>query len=167
MNLHTSATPNVAHREPLPKVRLATQADTQSLFEIGCALHEENGLMALSESKCWNAVTRAINRDRMIAGVIGPVGDLEAAILLAVGQFWYSDEPHLEEFCAYVKPQYRRSNRAKALLEFAKNSAKELNAPLLIGVISNNRTEAKVRLYKRQLGDPAGAFFLWHGKTGA
>lgn len=167
MQLQTQPATNAGNHEALPKVRLAKPADAQSLFEIGCSLHEENGLMPISKERCWQAVVRAINKDRMIAGVIGPVGKLEAAIILTIGQFWYTDYPHLEELAAYVLPAYRRSNRAKALVEFAKNSASELKVPLLIGIISNNRTEAKIRLYERQLGPRSGAFYLWNGKTGA
>ena len=38
--------------------------------------------------------------------------------------------------------------------------------PLLIGVLSNKRTEGKIRLYERQLGKPSGAFFLYGARTG-
>ena len=36
----------------------------------------------------------------------------------------------------------------------------------MIGVLSNHRTEAKVRLYERQFGKPSGAFFLYNARTG-
>jgi hypothetical protein len=42
-----------------------------------------------------------------------------------------------------------------------------MEMPLLIGVLSNHRTEAKVRLYERQFGKPTGAFFLYNGSTGS
>jgi hypothetical protein len=38
--------------------------------------------------------------------------------------------------------------------------------PLMIGVMSNSRTDAKVKLYERQFGNPAGSFFLYGVKTG-
>jgi hypothetical protein len=37
---------------------------------------------------------------------------------------------------------------------------------MLIGVLSNHRTEGKVKLYGRIFGDSAGAFFLYNAKTG-
>ena len=42
----------------------------------------------------------------------------------------------------------------------------DLGIPLIIGVLSNQRTEAKIRLYERQFGAPAGAFFLYNVHTG-
>jgi hypothetical protein len=41
-----------------------------------------------------------------------------------------------------------------------------MGMPLLIGVLSNSRTEAKIRLYKRHFGEPAGAYFLYNARTG-
>jgi hypothetical protein len=38
--------------------------------------------------------------------------------------------------------------------------------PLAIGVMSNTRTEAKIRLYERVFGAPAGVYFLYNAKTG-
>ena len=166
MNLHVKPAA-LAGAEVMPKVRLFAEADIPALVAMGRDLHHENGLMPFSESRAYDMARRAVARDRVIGGAIGPVGKPEAIIVMMVGQYWYTDFPHLEELFAYVKPEFRKSNRAKALVEFAKGCARELKSPLLIGIVSNERTEAKVRLYSRQLGAPAGAFFLYNGKTGA
>jgi hypothetical protein len=150
----------------MPHVRLGTEADIPQLLEMGRALHAENAMMPLSEDRIRAAAWRAIRQDRAMVGVIGPVGALEGMIYLTIGQFWYTDKPHLEELYAYVLPEFRRSTNAKALVEFAKRSSERLKVPLLIGIISNDRTAAKIRMYKRQLGEPAGAWFLHNGKTG-
>jgi GNAT superfamily N-acetyltransferase len=164
MNIHVDAAPVAA--EALPRVRLAVENDIPQLVAIGRELHRENGLMSFSEQRAYEIAVRAVRQDRVICGVIGPVTKIEGIILLTVGMFWYSNDPHLEELFAYVRPEFRRSNRAKALIMFAKQCAVELNVPLLIGIISNERTESKIRLYRRQLGKPAGAYWLFNGRTG-
>ena len=34
----------------------------------------------------------------------------------------------------------------------------------MIGVVSNERTAAKMLLYERQLGKPVGGYFIWNAK---
>ena len=81
---------------------------------------------------------------------------------------WYSDSRILEEKAIFIHPDYRsaKGGRARRLVEFAKRCAGELDIPLLIGVLSNDRTEAKVRMYERQFGKATGAFFLYNARTG-
>ena len=153
-------------RKSLPKVRLAVKEDLNEVISLGRDLHFENGLMSLSDEAITKAATDAVNGTNGIIGVIGAPGHIEGLILLQFRRFWYSDTDHLEELNIYVKPQYRRSENAKALIEFAKEAAVRIGVPLLIGVLSTQQTEAKVRLYQRRLGKPAGSFFLYNGKTG-
>ncbi len=47
------------------------------------------------------------------------------------------------------------------VLAWPKWTAKRLDMKLMIGVLSNERTAAKVRLYERVFGKPAGAFWLY------
>ena len=170
MNIHCQTTVAGADDKPaktvLPHVRLATEADVPQLLELGRMLHRENAMMPLSEDRILEMVWKGVKRDASILGVIGEPGAIEGGIFLTVGRFWYTNEFHLEELFSYVRPECRRSENAKALIEFAKSSAVRLKKPLLIGIISNDRTQAKVRMYKRQLGEPAGAYFLYNGNTG-
>ena len=77
---------------------------------------------------------------------------------------WYSDVEIWEELWSFVLPEHRYSGNAKALLKFSTRISDETNMPLLIGIVSNDRTLPKVRLYRRTFGDPSGAFFLYHPK---
>jgi hypothetical protein len=81
---------------------------------------------------------------------------------------WYSDANVLEERAIFIHPEFRnaKGGRARRLCEFSKRAADTLEVPLMIGVLSNHRTEAKVRLYERQFGKPSGAFFLYNARTG-
>lgn len=96
---------------------------------------------------------------RGFIGVIGPVGAVEAAIMLTVGSTWYSEDLNLDEHFNFVDPAHRASSHAKALISYAKHCADEIGIRLVIGILSTKRTAAKVRLYERQL-TPAGAFFV-------
>lgn len=149
-----------------PVVRVAVLADLPQLLQMGRDLHRENGLLSLSEEKIKEVALRGIEGKGGVIGVIGPIGAVEAMIHLVVGEYWYSTDGHIEELYNYVKPEYRRTLNAKALINYAKKCADRMNIPLLIGVISNKRTEAKIRLYKRMLGEPTGAYFLYNVHTG-
>lgn len=150
-------------------VRLGTPADVHDVMALALAGSSENGFLAPAKEKMLGDIWCALNRDYGLMGVIGEPGEpLEAAVLLRVGKMWYSDENVLEEKAIFVSPEARRKSpsRAKALITFSKKAADELGLPLIIGVLSNLRTEAKVKLYTRQFGAPAGAFFLYGAKTG-
>jgi len=94
-----------------------------------------------------------------VIGVIGPVGALEALVFVTIGTFWYSNDSHIEEFIVYVDPEYRRSNHAHALMDWMKEQVEITGLPLVTGIISKERTEAKCRLYRRMF-PKVGEFFL-------
>jgi hypothetical protein len=152
--------------KPYPKVRTATREDIPQIFKLGKLLFEENAITGWSERRIVQAVNRAINGEGAVIGVIGDVGRLEGMIYLFVTMFWYTDDPHIEEIYNYVHPDYRKSDNAKALIDFAKKCSEGINVPLMIGIVSNQKTEQKIRLYQRRLGKPSGAYWLWNANTG-
>lgn len=146
----------------MSKVRLGTFSDEEEVMQLCRELHKENALLGMNENKVREVMRGAFAQKMGIIGLIGEPGKLEAAIYLTFGKFWYSDSDHLEELFNYVRPAYRRSTNAKDLIQFAKKCAEDVGLPLVIGVLSNERTEAKVKLYERQLKKPAGAFFIYN-----
>ena len=169
----THVEPTVAARplqkaspKPFPRVRLATPQDLESCLEMGRELHAENGLMDLDEDQIREAAIGAIFHNRDTIAVIGKPGRLEAMAYLGIRQFWYAKKTHLEEMLNFVREPFRRSQNAKALLRFEKESSLALGMPLLIGIISSHRTEAKMRLYRRELGAPSGGYWVFNGTTG-
>jgi len=148
------------------EVRLAVQSDEEDIMVLCRLLHKENGLWTLNEQKVRHMLRRAWRKEFAIVGIVGKPGALEGMILLVLDQPWYSDDWMLEEMLNYVHPEHRKSGHAKRLVEFAKKTSEGLGIPLMIGIISNERTEAKVKLYQRQLGSPAGAFFVYGARTG-
>jgi len=153
-----------------PAVRVGTPADVDDIMELALAACKENGFVNPNPMKLLEQIWAALNRDHGVVGIIGEPGEKpEGAILLRVVSMWYSDEQILEEKAIFIHPDYRsaKGGRARRLCEFAKQISDGLGIPLLIGVLSDHRTEAKVRLYERQFGEPSGAFFLYNAQTGA
>lgn len=144
-------------------VRKAVPDDEEELMQMCRALHAENGIFPLSEWRIRNLLHRAFGKvepsDAMV-GVIRRSNVIEGMILMLIGQFYYTDDWCLEELFNYVRPEYRKSTNAKDLVSFGKRCADELGIPLVIGIVSNERTKAKIELYRRQLGDPIGAYFV-------
>lgn len=145
-------------------VRKAILADKPEILEICVENHRDNGQFALAMTKVEAMIDKAFNRGGTIVGVVGN-GRIEGMILLNIGQMWYSDEWMLEEIQNCVRPPYRKSTHAKDLMNFAKRCSDELNIPLVIGVVSNERTRAKIELYRRQFGEPCGGYFIHKPKT--
>lgn len=151
------------------QVRTGTPADIYGMMDIALQACSENGFIEPNPTKLAQELWSALNLDNGMVGIIGePGGVIEAAILLRIGRMWYSDDPILEEKAVFTHPDFRdaKGGRAGRLCEFSKMAADKLGIPLIIGVLSNHRTEAKVRMYRRKFGEPSGAFFLYNARTG-
>ena len=144
-------------------VRLATRADEPALMQICRELHKENGLFEMHDDMVREMLDRAFDRKGGIVGVIDGEKMIEAVLFMIISTFWYSRDNHLEELFSYVRPAARKSNHAASLIGFAKECSDKIGIPLVIGVLTNTRMETKVRLYRRKLGMPAGAFFVYGG----
>lgn len=145
-------------------VRIATQADEPDLLKLCKELHAENGfLFTMNEERVKETLKRAWDRQGGIVGVIDGNKEIEGAIFLLFSTIWYTDDWHIEELFNFIRPAYRVSKHAETLIEFAKNCQRGIGLPLMIGVLTNSRMEAKVRLYRRKLDMPAGAFFIYGG----
>ena len=145
----------------MDEVRIATIEDEPEILQLLHIMHAESGMMPLDENCAKEFFGRAFNKRGGIIGVVGERGDIKAMIYLLITRFWYTDANHLEECFNFVRPDMRKSDHARNLIEFAKKCSDQLKLPLMIGVLTNNRMEGKVRLYRRALGVPAGAFFVY------
>ncbi len=153
-------------------VRIAKPADHQEIWRLFLQGHRENGKFTLAPEKVEYFLSRALHPEaipvwdtgpRGVIAVIGEVGKLEALVFVTVSTFWYSHDRHMEEFIVYVDPECRNSGHARALIDWMKAQSDRVGIPLLTGVISTERTEAKVRLYRRMV-PYVGAFFLYGAK---
>lgn len=143
---------------PHSDVRMAAPADRERLWELMLQLHGENGLFSVSKSKVDVMLDRFYAREGALIGVIGDEGDPVAAIYLEITQVVYSDDWILCEQFNFTHPDHRRSTYARQLIAYAKRCSDDLKLPLMIGILSNKRTEAKMRLYEQVLQKSGGYF---------
>jgi len=146
------------------RVRIAAPEDEADVHAFLKMMHEENGIFEWDDEKTREFIARATSRRYGVIGVIEGETGLEGMICLVPDQLWYSSDWFLNEVFNFVHPDFRRSTRAKGLIAFAKNISDEMGLPLILGVVSNYRTEAKVKLYERQF-PKAGAFFMYNNSS--
>ena len=150
-------------------VKVADTSHVHDIMSLIMMAYNEIGFREFNQMKALQCLWNALNKNNGICGIIvGDNGQIQGYVLLEVGEFWYSDSKWLVERTIFVHPDFReaKGGRARALCEFAKQSADSLNLPLMIGITSDQRTEAKVRLYERQFGKPSGAFFMYNAGKG-
>jgi hypothetical protein len=151
-------------------IRLGVPEDINEVMNLALSACDENGFVEPNPQKLYNEIWPALNKIYGMVGIISkPGGPAEGGILLRIGAMWYSDRMVLEEKAVFIHPDFRaaKGGRARRLCQFARETSDILDLPLMIGVLSNQRTEAKVRMYEREFGKPSGAFFLYKANTGS
>jgi hypothetical protein len=148
----------------LPEVRIAAPADEPAIMAMCRRLWEENGMFSYNEDRVRATLHRCYAAQGVIVGVIGS-DPIEASTCLAIAHYGhYTDDWHLEELWNFVDEPFRRGRNAEALIEFGKGCSDRMGIPLVTGIITNKQMIGKVRLYRRRLGQPTGAFFIYNGK---
>lgn len=152
-------------------VSIAVPSDEEAIMEMCRRLHRENGIFDLNEDKVRALLRHCYARKeqdetRVIVGVIkNDKGVIEASTCLTVATYYYADSWHLGELWNFVDQSYRKSHNAEALIEFGKACARRMGIPLITGIITARQMAGKVRLYRRLLGTPAGAFFVYNASN--
>ena len=156
-------------------VRPATPHDEIELWRMMRLHWAENALFPMSEHKVKFYLDRILHPEwigaedtgpRGLAGVIGPSHSLEGAIILILGSPWYSDAVNMDDCMNFVDPKHRHSDHAKVLISYSKYLVDQIRQghptfKMVLGVVSTERTAAKVRLYSRYLEEPVGAYFMY------
>lgn len=141
-------------------VRLAGPEDEERVYKFLTLLHAENGMGKLSPDRSWAIIHKGTRKEGGIIGVIEKDGQIVASIGLALSQWWYSDDWHVEELWSFVHPDHRTDHHFEDLLQFAKWVADSMSLPALLGILTVARAEAKTRLYRKYLPQ-VGALFLY------
>lgn len=149
-------------RHELPAVRIALPSDEEEVMAMCRRLHAENGLFSLNEDKVRSYIRKCYDQTGTIVGVIGEPGHIEASTCLLISDFYYTDDWHIAELWNFVDADYRRSRNAEALIAFGKSCSDKMRVPFFTGIITNKQMAGKVRLYRRSLGYPTGAFFIYN-----
>lgn len=148
-------------------VRIATTADEDGLFDLLMLAYKENGTMPVSKFRVHEIIRNGTRPNRPkeertgynVIGVIETEGKLEAVLVLEMARMSYAEEWHLQDICAYTHKDHRRSNHANDLLEFGKWISEQMKLPLIIGILTEKKLEAKKRFYQRHVKE-VGALFM-------
>lgn len=156
MNMHVGASID------FKGVRLANRGDFEAIYSLLEILHAENGMFRMDPVKVREQLDLMFSeRNPGFIGVIDGEKGLEASIGMVMDTWWYTSQFALNERWNFVHPDHRKTTHAKRLLEFSKWVSECIGVPVLMGIISTERTEAKIRLLRRQMGEPIGAFFSY------
>ncbi len=154
-------------------VRIAGPTDYGEVWRLFLQGHKENAVFELAPQKVeffvrralWpNLIAPADTGQRGVIGVIGEPSSLEALAFLVIGEVWYSSDKHVGDCFVFVDYEHRKSRHAKVLLEWMRDQSVQIGLPLLSGVVSSERTEAKCALYRRMF-PKVGEFFMWSPTT--
>lgn len=147
-------------------VTFAQEGDEDALFHTLQLAEQENAFFPMAPAKVRDAIRQGTAKYRAGIGVVhGPEGEIIASVGLFWEQFWYSEQWWMVDRWNFVHPEHRRSAHAKNLIEWSKWFSDQLGLDLLMAVLSNERTEAKVRLYRRQMPYVGGFFYHQSAKN--
>jgi GNAT superfamily N-acetyltransferase len=150
-----------------PDVRLAVAADLPAVIALMRTACREDAQHEMDEEKVLRMVMRHYDKHGAMLAVIGEPGEPVAYCLSILDEIWYAAPGTMQllELSLFVHPDHRRTNYAKQLMNFMKQASEGLSLDLTIGVFSNERTQAKIRLYSRQF-KTVGAYFMYHPQHG-
>ncbi len=152
---------NVA--EAVPAIGLAQTFDEDELVEMIQTAHAESAMFAgFNKSKVRGELHDTLVNRGGVIGAIRKSNAIRGFAWLTFSQEWYTDDTILVERLVYCRPEYRSAEYARELLMWARMTSEQLG-PMLIGVVANNKTSVKARLYRRYFGEPIGFLF----KSGA
>lgn len=148
-------------------VRLAEPGDLPATLELMKLACREDAQHEMDEENVLRMVMRHYNKQGAMLAVIGEPGSPVAYCLSILDQIWYAAPGTMQllELSLFVHPDHRRSDYAKQLMQFMKKASEGLSLDLTIGVFSNERTQAKIRLYQRQF-KTVGAYFMYQPHQG-
>jgi hypothetical protein len=145
-------------------VRHAVEADREAVIGLLILLHAEAPHAPLSMERVGRAVDEMLG-DGMVLVVDAPGVGVYATLGLAVDAPWFSERLWLRDIWMVVHPAWRQGDgayAARALLRAARWMAAKHGLPLHVGLMGppalyESRLGAKIRLYRRELGEPSGA----------
>lgn len=145
-------------------VRFGRVEDTEEIMRLMHAAFKEQPIFPLNERKMREAIRSCtaenLNDRRGMVAVIDGEKGIEGYLIAVFATYWYTDATHLEELSNFVHPDHRKGkHHARQLMDFAKWFAEFCDVPLLMGILSTQRLEPKIRMYQRHV-KMCGAVFV-------
>lgn len=152
----------------LVPVRLAQRADLGEVRALLYAMHREMPQAPISESRLTATLEQVLARGAIFLTLDGE-GRAVGTCGLLVDAPWWSEQRWVRDLWLFVVPAQRRTPHGRALLRAARRFAAGVPAPLFMEVWGGSaaggarRVAAKIRLYRRELGEPSGATWVLEG----
>lgn len=126
--------------------RQATASDIENLLPLLVDMHSENALSTLDIDKTIAMVEYVINHGLCLLAHDGQ--ELVGALGVCVDSFWYTSDQHIQDRFYYVAPSHRKTRVALTLLKYIREYAKQLNMPLMLGVMTKVDAVRKDRIFQ-------------------
>lgn len=139
----------------MAEIRLAVEADVDTLIVMGRAMHAESPRYrgrAFSDDKLRGLAARLIGMQPDQAALIVATegGELVGMFVALAVQDWFGDDWHLSELAVYVKPEHRGGMAFFRLVRAAERWAAGRGLPELeVGVSTGVASDAAVCAYQR------------------
>lgn len=145
-------------------IRLAKPQDEDTILVLMRAAYKEQPIFPLDETKMREKIKICTTRKGgFVAVAPGEDGKPEGYLIVCLANYWYTDAWHLEELSNFVHPDHRKgTHHARDLLQFGKWFSEKMGVPFLAGILSTQKLEEKIRLYRRQSLVHAGAVFVYN-----
>jgi hypothetical protein len=155
-------------------VRYATPSDEDALIDFLRVADRDNGFAPTFDEPAVRRFLKLSTAYEMVpgAGIIGIVdglSEIKASLALVFDHFWSAEKDtgwYLQDRWCYVREAYRDEGLFEELMAFAKYSCWRLSRdsgrvmPVTVGIMTKDRMDAKVRLY-RAVMPQIGASFFW------
>jgi GNAT superfamily N-acetyltransferase len=133
-------------------VEIAEPRDAPQIFALLKLCYAEDGSDPVDDEKLVEAIDAGIRQDWAMIGVIRAASiGVAASIGLFLDPQWYSYERRVTSRWEFVHPEHRRSDYAKRLLLFAKESATMLHRPLVLSLEQSDKTARKREMMARHM----------------
>ena len=139
-----------------------TDQDYKKIIDLGMKFIVEHSMGDLSarDHNMEKGLGRMVAIVSYAAWIAEVDGVAVGSIALNEDTMWYSDKPHLVDNWFYVLPEFRKSGVGLALLNAAKEFAKERGLPLLIVIFNMEDVETKMKMMQHHGFKLAGGLFL-------
>ena len=141
-------------------MELADKSDTGAVIALLKEFAKEGAITPVN----WNKVAQVVNDiiDDGICLVLRDGRKIIGSAGLREAELWYSDETVMCDQWFYIHPDYRSAENFEALKAACKSVAQDKGMLLILSISSEHRTEAKIRLFSKDM-TLFGASFLYRG----
>ncbi len=134
----------ILSKPPEVSLLLAGEEDEMLAFLKGFAAH---GAIDVDLTAAMDSIRKATDRKMSSIGVVRRHGEIIGAIGIDIAEPWNSKAWICYERWCFVKP--KTSGVFASLAQFAKWYSDQMGRPLVLGVLQKEKTEAKVRLFRK------------------